>query len=149
MTVVTLVASLIAPDALVASTSNYRGGPPTVWTVYAASRVALAYVEVEFDQQLYTADVERDVAKYRGEYAAANVRVAWVRPLSRITELTVSRSVVFADTGRLNVAASVRFAGVDEPLVLPDQCVMINDQQWERADELLGIIRDGVGASRQ
>lgn len=146
-----LVAVLVPPSAVLASLATYQGGSPTLWTVYAATRVALAYVEVEFDEGHYTAEVERDVpSHYRGgRYAQAKVQIAWVRPLSRISEMVVSCGDVFENTGRWNVAASVRFDGVADPVVLPDQHSMIDDdEQWARADELLRVIRDGIGAPR-
>jgi hypothetical protein len=143
-----LVAGLIDPGAIRAAVTTYDGGPPTVWTVYAATGQALAYVEVEFDKRQYTAEVEDDAHKYRGPYATAAVKSAWVRALSRIAEMTISRSDVFADTGRWNVSASVRFLGVDEPVTLPDQHSIYSEEQWERSDDLLHAIRDGISAPR-
>lgn len=143
-----LLAVLVPPAAILGVVAIYRGGPPTEWTAYAATRAALAHVMVEFDEFKYTADTERDVEEYRGRYATPTLRSAWVRPLSRVTELVITRSDAFADTGRLNVAASVRFTDVADLVELPDQHDMFDDGQWARADELLRVIRDGIDAPR-
>lgn len=141
-----IVAGLVPPSAILASLATYQGGPPTRWIVYAATQGNLAYVEVDFDERLYTAEVEDNVVNHRGgRYAQAKVKAAWVRPMSRISEMVISRSDRFQDTDRWNVAAAVRFDGVADPVTLPDQHSMIDDEGWARAGRLLRVIRDGIG----
>ncbi|MDM3973783.1 hypothetical protein QRB36_06350 [Mycobacterium marseillense] len=144
--VASLVAGLVNPSNIRAAVTTYSGGPPSVWTVHAITASVLAYVEVDFDEQLYTGEVERDVPKYRGRYPSADVRAAWVRPLSRISEMTITRSAPFSDTGQWSVAALVRFGGEDQPVSLPDQCSIYSDEQWARTGDLLRVIRDAIGS---
>lgn len=140
-----LVASLIDPAAIRAAVTTFdNGDESTVWKVYAVAGAALAYVEVNFDQQSYTLEVEQDVPKYRtGKYATATVRAAWVRPVSRITEVVVDGAAPLEEGGRWHVAASVCFEG-DEKLKLPDQRRVYREPQLTRTDELLQAIRGAI-----
>ncbi|MFA1705548.1 hypothetical protein ACDT10_21865 [Mycobacterium intracellulare] len=140
-----LLASLVPPRAIRATIADYWGGPPTVWAVNAVTDAALAYVEVEFDEALYTGETEREASSIvRARTAVPTTRSAWVRPLGRIAELTVIRTVVFADTG-MHVAASVRFEGVETPVVLPDPRQIVDADQRTRVDVLVRAIREGMG----
>ncbi len=142
-----LIAGLIDPLAIRAAVAIYDGrgeSKTTLWTVYAVTDVALAYVEVVYDQPDYTSEVQRDVPKYHGKYATAEVRAAWVRPLNRIAELTIIDRR-FTDEGRATFAAKVLFAGVAEPVSLPDQTSIYNEQQLDQSDALLRVIRDAIG----
>ncbi|MDM4141918.1 hypothetical protein [Mycobacterium sp. FLAC0960] len=143
-----LVGGLVSPAAIRASVTEYDGRDEaaTAWTVYAVTGTALAYVDVAFDQRDYTLEVERDVPMYRGQYANATVRAAWVRPLHRITELTIGERGL-TEHGRWVFAAKVWFADVAEPVALPDQTRIYNEHQLDRVDALLHAIRDAIGAA--
>ena len=141
------VASLVEPAAVKAAVTTYEAGStqPTVWRVHAVTDRSLAFTEVQFDDEFYTAEEENNRGRYKIPPAKVVLREAWVRPLDAIVEYAVDNVLLLTDTGRCLVAARVKFREVEGAVELPSQLGNRRDDQRSRADELLRRIRDAVG----
>jgi hypothetical protein len=141
-----LLVSLINPDDIKASIRSvaFEGLTATVWRVHLLTTNALAVVEVRFDAERYTRDAEQ---RNRGTQAAApnfSVNEAWVRPLYKIVAFEVSDVPPVSDGDWFPVSATVRFRDLRDPVELPAQAFRDGDEERERSDEFLRVLREAI-----
>jgi hypothetical protein len=141
-----VLVSLINPDDIKASARSVtlEGVEATVWRVHLVTTKALAVVEVRFEADRYTRDAEQRNRGTRTPTPDFSVKKAWVRPLNKIVAYEVARSQLVSEGDWFPVSASVRFRDLDDPVELPAQALVDIDEERERSDEFLRVLREAI-----
>lgn len=146
------IIALVDPAQVTSSLSEYLAdGDSTSWRVWLVTNSAVAHIDLEFDASTFDAN-EEDYLRQQRAIPTTNVVSMWVRPLSRITEFSVTDLGALRDSGaetRVWFPQTARISFDDGHTVsLPPQVRLHQSADRARADEFITAIRAAVTGAR-
>ncbi|MCV7401853.1 hypothetical protein H7K24_17065 [Mycobacterium fragae] len=142
----TVAALLADPDGIKESLCSYQPGPDrTVWIAHLLTGGALIVVHLEVDAEQYDrqAEYRYQVGGNAQNAPGCQIKQAWARPLADVTSYQVDIQAVLGSDW-FGARVQLTFSNAHEPVSLPAQPFDGDQEERERSDNFLEVLRDSI-----
>jgi hypothetical protein len=141
--VIHTVGTLVDPNDVVASFTEYDAAEPTTWRVFLLTSTSIVHTEIEYDTDNYDREEESSPWR-RTNPPAMTINAAWTRPFRTITGLHLTQvgDLVGTDLGRpwFRTTSHISFAD-QSTLALPNEEHLYRDDVRRRATRFITTLR--------